>query len=287
MPCFALTGPRAGSDAASIPDTGIICKGQWAGRETIGIRLNFSKRYITLAPIATVIGLAFRLYDPEHLMGEKADLGITCALIPRDTPGVTIGRRHFPLEHPVPKWPHPGTRRVRADGRHHRRLCHGRAGLAHAGGAIVRGPLHFAALERHRRRAGRRLCIGRLRAYPPPIQHADRQLRGHRTGSGAHGGAHLHHRCRALRDRRRHRRRRKAVGALRHAQISRHRNRPHDRQRCHGCAWRQGHHAGAEQLSRARLPDRAGRHHRRGRQYPDAQLDHLRSGGGALSSLSC
>jgi acyl-CoA dehydrogenase len=97
VPCFALTGPRAGSDAASIPDTGIICKGQWQGAEVTGIRLNFSKRYITLAPVATVIGLAFRLYDPDHLMGEKADLGITCALIPRDTGGVTIGRRHFPL----------------------------------------------------------------------------------------------------------------------------------------------------------------------------------------------
>ncbi len=108
VPCFALTGPRAGSDAASIPDTGIICKGQWAGRETLGIRLNFSKRYITLAPIATVIGLAFRLYDPEHLMGEKADLGITCALIPRETPGVTIGRRHFPLNIPFQNGPIQG-----------------------------------------------------------------------------------------------------------------------------------------------------------------------------------
>jgi acyl-CoA dehydrogenase len=109
VPCFALTGPRAGSDAASIPDTGIICKGQWrGGQETIGIRLNFSKRYITLAPIATVIGLAFRLYDPEHLMGEKADLGITCALIPRDTPGVTIGRRHFPLNIPFQNGPIQG-----------------------------------------------------------------------------------------------------------------------------------------------------------------------------------
>src|SRR5579859_870494 len=108
VPCFALTGPRAGSDAASIPDTGIICKAPWQGRETLGIRLNFSKRYITLAPIATVIGLAFRLYDPEHLMGEKVDLGITCALIPRDTQGVTIGRRHFPLNVPFQNGPIQG-----------------------------------------------------------------------------------------------------------------------------------------------------------------------------------
>src|ERR1700744_2713790 len=108
VPCFALTGPRAGSDAASIPDIGIICKGAWQGQETTGIRLNFSKRYITLAPIPTVIGLAFRLYDPEHLMGDKEDLGITCALIPRGTPGVTIGRRHFPLNVPFQNGPIQG-----------------------------------------------------------------------------------------------------------------------------------------------------------------------------------
>ena len=108
VPCFALTGPRAGSDAASIPDTGVICKGLWQGAEIVGIRLNFSKRYITLAPIATVVGLAFRLFDPDGLMGDRADLGITCALIPRDTPGVTIGRRHFPLNIPFQNGPIQG-----------------------------------------------------------------------------------------------------------------------------------------------------------------------------------
>jgi acyl-CoA dehydrogenase len=108
VPCFALTGPRAGSDAASIPDTGTICKGQWQGQEIVGIRLNVSKRYITLAPIATVIGLAFRLYDPDHLKGDKTDLGITCALIPRATPGVVIGRRHFPLNIPFQNGPIQG-----------------------------------------------------------------------------------------------------------------------------------------------------------------------------------
>jgi acyl-CoA dehydrogenase len=108
VPCFALTGPRAGSDAASIPDTGVICRGQWQGAQVVGIRLNFSKRYITLAPVATVVGLAFRLFDPDGLMGDRADLGITCALIPRDTPGVTIGRRHFPLNIPFQNGPIQG-----------------------------------------------------------------------------------------------------------------------------------------------------------------------------------
>ena len=108
VPCFALTGPRAGSDAASIPDTGIVCRGTWQGREIVGVRLNFTKRYITLAPIATVIGLAFRMFDPDRLLGEKADIGITCALIPRDTPGIGIGRRHFPINIPFQNGPIEG-----------------------------------------------------------------------------------------------------------------------------------------------------------------------------------
>src|SRR5882672_5944586 len=108
VPCFALTGPRAGSDAASLPDTGIVCKGQWQGREIVGLRLNFNKRYITLAPIATVVGLAFRMYDPDKLLGEKQDLGITCALIPRNTAGLAIGRRHFPLNVPFQNGPLSG-----------------------------------------------------------------------------------------------------------------------------------------------------------------------------------
>ncbi len=108
IPCFALTGPIAGSDATAIPDVGIVCKGQHEGKEIIGIRLNWNKRYITLAPIATIIGLAFRLFDPDHLLGDKEDIGITCALIPRNTPGITIGRRHFPLNIPFQNGPIQG-----------------------------------------------------------------------------------------------------------------------------------------------------------------------------------
>jgi acyl-CoA dehydrogenase len=109
VPCFALTGPRAGSDAASIPDTGVVCRGIHDGKEVLGIRLNFSKRYITLAPVATVVGLAFRLYDPDRLLGgEKTDCGITCALIPRGTAGLKIGRRHFPLNIPFQNGPLSG-----------------------------------------------------------------------------------------------------------------------------------------------------------------------------------
>ena len=100
IPCFALTAPLAGSDATAIPDTGIVCRGQWQGREIVGMRLNYDKRYITLAPVATLIGLAFRLQDPDHLIGEVDDYGITCALIPRNTPGMEIGNRHSPVGDP-------------------------------------------------------------------------------------------------------------------------------------------------------------------------------------------
>jgi len=98
LPCFGLTGPEAGSDATAMPDLGVVCYGDHQGKKTLGIRLNFEKRYITLAPVATVVGLAFKLRDPEGLLGDKTkvDYGITCALIPAKHPGVIIGRRHYP-----------------------------------------------------------------------------------------------------------------------------------------------------------------------------------------------
>ncbi|GIU52888.1 MULTISPECIES: acyl-CoA dehydrogenase FadE [Shewanella] len=97
VPCFALTSPEAGSDAGAIPDFGVVCKGEFEGEEVLGMKLTWNKRYITLAPVATVLGLAFKLRDPDGLLGDTEDLGITCALIPTDIPGVETGRRHFPL----------------------------------------------------------------------------------------------------------------------------------------------------------------------------------------------
>jgi acyl-CoA dehydrogenase len=108
IPCFALTSPEAGSDAASIPDYGVVCKGLWQGKETLGMRVTWDKRYITLGPVATLLGLAFRLYDPEHLLGSQEDLGITCALVPTNTAGVNIGRRHLPLNGVFQNGPNSG-----------------------------------------------------------------------------------------------------------------------------------------------------------------------------------
>ncbi len=109
IPCFALTSPEAGSDAGAIPDFGIVCKGEFEGEEVLGMKLTWDKRYITLAPVATVLGLAFKLQDPDHLLGEEEDLGITCALIPTDIEGVITGRRHFPLNVPFHNGPTQGT----------------------------------------------------------------------------------------------------------------------------------------------------------------------------------
>jgi acyl-CoA dehydrogenase len=105
IPCFALTSTEGASDAGAMPDTGVVCKGLHDGKEVLGIRLNFDKRYITLAPISTLVGLAFKLFDPDHLMGDQDSYGITCALIPADHPGMEIGNRHFPVYLAFPNGP--------------------------------------------------------------------------------------------------------------------------------------------------------------------------------------
>lgn len=97
IPCFALTSPVAGSDAGAIPDKGIVCKGQWNGEEVLGLKVTWNKRYITLAPVASLIGLAIKVYDPDQLLGENEDVGVTCVLVPRDTEGVHAGARHLPM----------------------------------------------------------------------------------------------------------------------------------------------------------------------------------------------
>ncbi|MEJ2132876.1 MAG: acyl-CoA dehydrogenase, partial [Gammaproteobacteria bacterium] len=96
IPCFGLTSPEAGSDASAMTDTGVVCHGEVNGERVLGMRLNWHKRYITLGPVSTLLGLAFRLQDPDGLLGDRKDHGITLALVPVDTPGVDIGKRHLP-----------------------------------------------------------------------------------------------------------------------------------------------------------------------------------------------
>ena len=260
--------------------------GRGRGESVIGIRLNFSKRYITLAPIATVIGLAFRLYDPEQLMGEKTDLGITCALIPRDTPGVSIGRRHFPLNVPFQNGPDPGAGRVRAARCHHRRLrtWPARAGAcwwsscrsgrcislpSNATGGAQAAVYASGAYARIRRQfntpigsfEGIEQVLARMAARTY-IMDAARSV----TAGAIDGGE---------------------KPSVPSAMLKYHvtelgRQVANDAMDVHGG---KGICLGPEELSRPRLPGRAGRHHGRGRQHPDAQPDHLRPGRGPLPSL--
>ena len=140
VPCFALTNPEAGSDASAMPDQGVVCRGEFEGKkDVLGIRLNWEKRYITLGPVATVLGLAFKLYDPDHLLGGNENLGITLALIPTNTP--RRQNRHAPqsAQHPVPERPQLGRGRVHSARLDHRRAAADRPGLAHADGVLAAG----------------------------------------------------------------------------------------------------------------------------------------------------
>jgi len=203
IPCFALTGPSAGSDAGAMPDYGVVCKGQHNGQEVLGLRVTWEKRYITLGPIATILGLAFRAYDPDHLLGEEEDLGITCALIPTETEGVNIGRR----------------RCVCPNGMDHRWSRHGWARLENVNGIACGWPRNFIAGFWHCiRQSGVALC-GRLCACPKTIQFANWKIRRNRRGSGTHCWLHLHYGFRQEAHLLRVGSRRKTICCVRYSQI--------------------------------------------------------------------
>ena len=200
IPCFALTSIHAGSDATGLVDSGVVCKGEFDGEEIVGVRLNWDKRYITLAPVATVLGLAFKLYDPDHLIGERDAYGITAALIPTNLPGVETGRRHLPIGIPFLNGPTRGQGCLRAAGQHHRRQGDGRGRMADAGGTAERRTRHRPAQQRRRGRRGGAPRHRGVRAYPQAVQGAHRRVPRHRRGAGAHGGLHVHHDGRLPRD---------------------------------------------------------------------------------------
>ena len=200
IPCFGLTSPEAGSDAASMIDSGVVCRGTYEGREVLGIRLNWHKRYITLGPIATVLGLAFKLHDPDHLIGDRDDIGITLALVPTHLPGISIGRRHLPAMHVFqngPNWGHDvfipmdnvigGVEQV---GKGWKMLM-----SALAAGRGISLPSLSAAGAAFTRPRHRRLC-----AHPRAVPRPDREIRGDPGAARPHGGDRLSARCRAPHD---------------------------------------------------------------------------------------
>ena len=258
------------------------------GKEVLGIRLSWDKRYITLGPKATLVGLAFRLFDPDNLLGRGEDIGITVALIPAEHPGVNIGRRHLPSGAAFPNGPNWGKRRVHSDGLGDRRRQDGRPGLAHADGVPGGGPRHLAAVVgRGRRQVA---CCASLSAYArirkqfglPDRQDGGRSRSRSRAWSRA---AYVNEAARGV-----------TAAMVRRGEkpsvISAHHEVPDDRahaprrQRRHGHARRPRHLRRADQLSAVGLSDGAGRHHGRGRQHPDALADHLRAGRAALAPLS-
>jgi acyl-CoA dehydrogenase len=285
VPCFALTGPRAGSDAASIPDTGVICKGLWQGAEIIGIG-SISRSAISRwrrSPRSSV--WRFRLFDPDKLMGERTDLGITCALIPRDTPGISIGRRHFPLNIPFQNGPIQGHDVfVPMD-------------------AIIGG---FAMAGQGWRMLVEQLSVGRCISLP---SNAAGGAKAAVYASGAY--AQLRRQFNMPRSAA-SRASSRCWRAWRRAPTSSTRRAPSPPGAIDGgekpsvpSAMLKYHatefgrmiandamdvHGGkgiclGPAIIWARLPSRAGGHHRRGRQYPDAQPDHFRTGRRALPSL--
>ena len=258
IPCFALTGPFSGSDAASMRDIGVVARGQHEGRDTLGIRLNWDKRYITLAPKATLLGLAFRLFDPDNHLGRGEDVGITLALIPTDHPGVEIGRRHLPGGTGFPNGPTRGRDvfvpldwiiggQERA-GQGWRMLM-----SCLAAGRSISLPATSAAAAKALLRDQHRLC-----PHQKAIQSADRLHGGGGGAAGAHDRDGLRARGRAGADRLDGVGRREARRDLGAAQICLDRAHASERERRARHPRRQGHLRRAEQLHPGRLSDGAG-----------------------------
>ena len=285
VPCFALTGPEAGSDAAATQSEGIVCHGIFRGKDVLGMRLNWRKRYITLGPVATVIGLAFRLRDPDQLLGEKDDLGITCALIPSDLPGIEIGARHDPMGVPIQNGPNCGQdvfvpldyiiggREMAGHG--WRMLMESLA----AGRSISLPALAVASAEVATRVVGAYATvreqfdtpIGRFEGIEEPLariggmtylMNAARTLTAGAVGCG---GA--------------------ARGALGHREGVPDRGDAPGGERRDGHPGRRGDLPRATQHPRACVSGGTDRDHRRGSQYPDPLHDHLWTGGDPEPSL--
>ncbi len=263
VPCFSLTGPTSGSDAATMRDVGYVTRGRHEGQDVVGIRVSWDKRYITLGPVATLVGLAFRLFDPENLLGRGEDIGITVALVPANHPGVNIGRRHLPSGTGFPNGPNWGKDVFipmdwviggdKMAGQGWRMLME-----CLAAGRSISLPSSSAAGAKSLLRN-----TTRLRAHPQAVRPADRQDGGPRGAARAHGGGGLRQRGRARRHGLHGEPGREAVGDLGHHEV------PDDRahaplaQRRHGPARRPRHLRRADELPawrptrRCRSPSRS------------------------------
>ena len=286
VPCFSLTGPTSGSDAATMRDIGYVTKGIHEGKEVLGIRLSWDKRYITLGPVATLVGLAFRLFDPDNLLGKGEDVGITLAIIPANHPGVNIGRRHLPSGAAFPNGPNWGKdvfipidwviggEKMAGNGWRMLMEClsAGRSiSLPSSSAAGAKAMLRFTtAYGRIRKQFG--LPVAQMEGLEEPL------ARMVETAYVERG--------RARRDRGDGRARREAGGDLRADEVPDDGAHAPRRQRRDGPARRPRDLRRAVELHPVRLSDGAGRHHGRGRQHPDALADHVRARRAEVPSLS-
>ena len=288
IPCFALTNPNAGSDAAAIPDFGIVGWGEHEGKRVLGLRVTWDKRYITLGPVATLLGLAFRVYDPDHLLGQRKPRRRPRHHLRAD-PHVASGRAHRPAAHAaqrgVPEWTELGPRRVHPARLGDRRRADDRQGLADADGVPRRRARHLAALVEHRRIQARRAHDRRLRARADAVQDADRALRRHRGAARAHGRQPLPHGGDAHPHRARGRPGREACGAVGHREAAPDRAQPAVINDAMDIVGGKGICMGPSNFLGARVHADAGVDHRRGREHPHAQPDRLRAGRHPLPSL--
>ena len=277
--------PPGGSDAASIPDIGVVCPIDLDGKRTLGIRLDFEKRYITLGPVATLIGLAFRLRDPDRLLGGDSEPGITLALIPAATPGIEQGRRHLPLGIPFQNGPLSGHGvLIPIDWVIGGRRGH-RPGLADAHGVPGRGPRDLAAGAGHRgRQIGDALHAGPMPASAASSADPSATSRASRRPWPASPGGPIRWMPRAASSSPPWSR---ASGprSWRRSSSTPHRAPAPGDQRRHGHPGGQRHLPRTSQPDRTGLPGRPDRHHRRGGQPPHPQPHHLRPGGPAGPSL--
>ena len=286
VPCFGLTGPWAGSDATSIPDFGIVTMGDWNGARVVGVKLTFDKRYITLAPVATLIGLAFRMYDPDGLLGDKRDIGITLALLPRDTAGRGSRPSPLPAQLAVPERPDPRQGSLHPAQPADRRRSLRRQGLADAGRVPVDRPLDHAALHRQRRRQDGRGSHRRLRAHPQAVRPVDRPLRRRGRSAGPHRRQGLRDQ-RAVAKPRRPRSTRGELPAVPSTIAKYHctemgREVATDAMDIHGG---KGIILGPKNYARPRLAGRADRDHGGRREHHDALADDLRPGRDPVPSV--
>ena len=275
VPCFSLTGPTSGSDAATMRDIGTVTKGQHEGKETLGIRLSWDKRYITLGPKATLVGLAFRLFDPENLLGKGEDIGITLALIPATASGVNIGRRHLPSGAAFPNGPNWGNDVfIPID------WVIGGEKMAGAGwrmlmeclsaGRAISLPSSATSGAKMMLRVTQRLCPHQEAVRPSRLAHGRR-----RRTPRAHHRDGLRQRSRARHDGGDGLPRRKAGGDFGADEIPDDGKTAPRRQRRHGHSRRPRHLRRARELSAIRLSDGPRRHHGRRREHSDAHADHV------------